>query len=97
MRTFRPWTLVALLALIVFIVGVHAHQVGEEGEEENVREFKEPPELADCRATNKGKWCTCRKLVKFVNKLIGHRLGLFFPAVSTRTFHLEIIIMWLFS
>ena len=42
-----------------------------------------PPELEECRARNKGKWCTCRKLVKYIqDHLIGKRMGVFVPRVS---------------
>ncbi|OQR73298.1 hypothetical protein BIW11_09818 [Tropilaelaps mercedesae] len=43
----------------------------------------DPPELAECRAKNKGKWCTCRKLADHVKPLLGRKLGMFLPKCGT--------------
>lgn len=56
-----------------------------ESENQDSEEIEEPtdrPELQECRETNKGKWCTCRKLLKFVEKKIGKVLGIYIPQVS---------------
>ncbi|OQR78534.1 hypothetical protein BIW11_06344 [Tropilaelaps mercedesae] len=52
----------------------------KEYEEENKKAHTDSSELEEleCRAINQSKWCTCRKLFKFVQKQLG-KFGLFIP------------------
>lgn len=73
---FKVWIVVIFLILVLLIT-VQTNQPNGE-----VLTDADPIELSQCRAINKGKWCTCRKLQNFVKTKFGKELGLFIPAVS---------------
>ena len=75
MRSLYTIILVAILCVS------DANSETETQEAEEVVEHKDRPELQQCRDANKGKWCTCRKLLKFVEKQIGKVLGIYIPSV----------------
>lgn len=79
----RFWiSLLLLSAAVMFTAVVSEEAEAEDGREEE-QPFSEPKELEQCKAINKGKWCTCRKLSKFVTEKVGKEFGLFFPTVRT--------------
>ncbi|XP_003745452.2 uncharacterized protein LOC100899369 [Galendromus occidentalis] len=72
----RPLCIAPLLLLLV--MSLAPSDASDHDAEETV-EHEDRPELQQCRDSNKGKWCTCRKLLKFVEKRIGQVLGLYIP------------------